>query len=518
NVRAQGAMRNMPLSEFLPFIDRYGQFIHGEWHGKVTDDADLQAQLDAEEKDLAEYPGPASFNQYGGWADGPTLEATGHFRVTKHEGKWWLVDPDGKLFWSSGPDCIDVRFGGYTGVDHREDYFAWLPPREGDRFSEHYIENPGWAPRGFYSDKLPYMMYDFYNTNLERKFGDDWRDAFAERAHRRLRSWGMNTVASWGDPLIYRQQKTAYTTHVWIHGARPIEGSTGYWGQFPDVFDPGFRETARTAIAQYEQEQTDPWNIGYYVDNEMSWGDTTQLAVAALTSPADQAAKIALIDDLKSNHRDIAALNAAWGTDFESWDALLQSQAPPPDLDRARSDLEPFYQKLCEIYFRIVKEELKAVAPDKLYLGARFAWRNDVAVRASAKYCDVVSYNAYQGEVSNLKLPEGIDRPLIIGEFTFSASDVRGFDGPFVSANNQAHRGERYIEYIRSGLENPQIVGAHWFQYIDQSPAGRPDGENWNTGIISVTDKPHYDLIAGIRAISYRKYEVRAGVESSQAE
>ncbi|MEM6313286.1 MAG: hypothetical protein AAF743_04325, partial [Planctomycetota bacterium] len=192
NVRAQGAMRNMPLSEFLPFIDRYGQFIHGEWHGKVTDDADLRAQLDAEEQDLSAHPGPASFNRYGGWEDGPSLEATGHFRVTKHQGKWWLVDPDGKLFWSSGPDCIDVRFGGYTGVDHREDYFAWLPPREGNRFSEHYIENPGWAPRGFYSDKLPYMMYDFYNTNLQRKFGDDWRDAFAERAHRRLRSWGMN--------------------------------------------------------------------------------------------------------------------------------------------------------------------------------------------------------------------------------------------------------------------------------------------------------------------------------------
>ena len=141
-------------------------------------------------------------------------------------------------------------FTGHAGVDHREDYFAWLPPREGSPFSEHYFLNEGWAPHGFYKDKLPFMMFDFHNANLERKYGENWRATFADLAHRRLRSWGMNTIAAWGDPLVYRQQKTAYTTHVWIAGARPIEGSTGYWGQFPDVFDPGWREAAREAIAQ----------------------------------------------------------------------------------------------------------------------------------------------------------------------------------------------------------------------------------------------------------------------------
>ncbi|MEM1109502.1 MAG: beta-agarase [Planctomycetota bacterium] len=509
NLRAEEKVKVLAMSEFLPFIDKFGQYVHAEWDGKARSDQDLIAQIESEAQDLASNPGPANVNKYGGWLDGPQLEATGHFRTTKHKDKWWLVDPDGRLFWSNGPDCIDVRFGGYTGVEHREDYFAWLPPREGDPYSQHYIENAGWAPHGFYSDKLPFMMYDFHNANLQRKYGEKWRESFAELAHQRIRSWGMNTIAAWGDPLIYRQQKTAYTTHVWITGTRPIEGSTGYWGQFPDVFDPGFREAARESIAEYQQERTDPWNIGYYIDNEMSWGNTTELAVAALTSPSDQAAKLALIDDLKINHRNIEALNAAWGSDYTSWDDMVRRQDAPPDLDRARADLEPFYQKLCETYFRTVKEELKALAPDKLYLGVRFAWRNDVAVRASAKYCDVVSFNAYQGTIGDLKLPEGIDRPLMIGEFTFSAADARGFGGLMISATNQAHRGERFAEYIRSGLENPQIVGAHWFQYIDQSPAGRPDGENWNVGIVSLTDYPHYGLVEGMRDIGYRMYEVR---------
>ncbi|MEM6391239.1 MAG: beta-agarase [Planctomycetota bacterium] len=513
NARAENKVRLVDAADFFPFVDRYGQFIHTDWPGKAKSDADLIAQREAEADELASRPGPANFNRFGGWADGPQLEATGHFRVTKHNDQWWLVDPDGKLFFSTGPDCVDVRFGGETGIEHRENYFAWIPEPDDPLFQNHSRINGGWAPHGFYKTRLPYRMFDFHNANLERKYGENWREAFGDIAHKRIRSWGMNTIASWGDPLIYRQQKTAYTTHVWVRASRPIEGSTGYWGQFPDVFDPDYRVAVRESLAKYEQEQTDPWNIGYYVDNEEAWGNTTDLAVATLTSPADQPAKLALLDDLKVFHRNIEALNAAWGTNYTSWDDLLQRTDAPPDLDRARPDLERFYKRLCETYFRTVKEELKAVAPDKLYLGVRFAWRNDIVIRASALYCDVVSYNIYKYSLANLRLPEGIDRPIIIGEFGFAADDAGGFASPNIKANTQAQRGDFYKAYVKSALDHGQIVGVHWFQYIDQSIAGRPDGENFNVGMVSVTDHPHAGLIEGIRDIGYRMYEYRAGVQ-----
>ncbi|MEM1107860.1 MAG: beta-agarase [Planctomycetota bacterium] len=513
NIRAENKMRRVDTATFFPFIDRYGQFVHTEWPGKAKTDADLIAQREAEAAELASNPGPGDFNRFGGWAGGPQLEATGHFRVTKHAGKWWLVDPDGRLFFSTGPTCLDVRFGGETGIEFREEYFAWIPEPGDPMFENHSRVNEGWAPHGFYKDKLPYRMFDFHNANLERKYGDGWAEAFGDIAHKRVRSWGMNTIAAWGDPLIYRQQKTAYTTHVWVTGTRPIEGSSGYWGQFPDVFDPSYRDFVRSAIAEYEQEQTDPWNIGYYVDNEMSWGSETDLAVATLTSPADQAAKLALIDDLKINHRNIEALNAAWGTDYASWDDLLERTDAPPDLDRARPDLVRFYKRLCETYFRTIKEEIKAVAPDKLYLGVRFAWRNDTVVRASAQYCDVVSFNVYKYSLADLGLPDEIDRPIIIGEFGFGANDAGGFASTNTKASNQAQRGEFYKAYVESALDNDQIVGVHWFQYIDQSSAGRPDQENFNVGMVTVTDHPHAELIEGIRDIGYRMYEYRTRSE-----
>ncbi|MEM1011548.1 MAG: beta-galactosidase [Planctomycetota bacterium] len=512
NVRAEGKVQMVDSSQFLPFVDRYGQFVHADWLGKAMTDDDLVAQRESEEAELAAMPGPDNFNRFGGWKDGPKLEATGHFRVAKHDGKWWLVDPDGRLFFSTGPDCVDVRFGGETGIEHREAYFAWIPD-EDDPFFKHSNVNAGWAPHGFYKERLPYRMFDFHNANLERKYGEGWREAFGDIAHRRIRSWGMNTIAAWGDPIIYRQQKTAYATHVWVSGATPIAGSTGYWGQFPDVFDPEYRQIVRSAIARYEQEQTDPWNIGYFVDNEKAWGNTTDLAVATLTSPAEQAAKVVFVDDLKANYDDIEALNAAWGTDYASWDDLLQRTEAPPSLELARADLERFYELLCDTYFRTIKEEISAVAPDKLYLGVRFAWRNDIAVRASAKHCDVVSYNIYRYSIEDLRLPDGIDRPIIIGEFGFGAEDAGGFASSNTKAVDQAQRGEFYQAYIRSALNHPQVVGAHWFQYVDQSLAGRPDQENFNAGMVTVTDYPHAGLIDGIREIGCQMYEVRAGLE-----
>ena len=42
------------------------------------------------------------WSKFGGYKHGPKYEATGHFRVEKINSKWWFIDPEGYLFWSSG--------------------------------------------------------------------------------------------------------------------------------------------------------------------------------------------------------------------------------------------------------------------------------------------------------------------------------------------------------------------------------------------------------------------------------
>ena len=84
---------------------------------------------------------------------------------------------------------------------------------------------------------------------------------------------------------------TPYTDTIGSDRTRLIEGSEGYWGKFPDAFDREFANSLRRGMeAKKGKSAGDPWCIGYFSDNEMSWGDQLSWPWAAL-GPADQPAK-----------------------------------------------------------------------------------------------------------------------------------------------------------------------------------------------------------------------------------
>ncbi len=502
-VSAQGRVEVLDTKTFFPFIDEFGQFIHKEWPGKSHSVEEMKAHTREEEKDLAAHPGPSEWNQYGGWAKGPKLEATGFFRTEKYEGKWWLVDPEGRLFWSHGIDC--VRAQSATPVSDREHYFRL--PADHSPFAQFYGEGSG-AARGYYENIRRYRTYDFSMANLLRKYGPDWETHSRTLAHRRLRSWGMNTIGNWSDSSISLMRRTPYTATIGGGGIR-IEGSEGYWGKFYDVFDPGFRKGIRQSMERERGRSAgDPWCIGYFVHNELGWGDEVSLAVAALKSPASQPAKKVFLADLKEKYGTIEKLNEAWGTRHASWDALLQS-VTPPDRKKAEDDLKTFYTRIAETYFSVIREEVKRVAPHQLYLGCRFAWVNDRAARAAAKFCDVIGYNRYAYSVADQKPPEGCDKPIIIGEFHFGALDRGMFHPGLREAADQRERAAAYRKYVEGALRNPFIVGTHWFQYRDQPTTGRSDGENYQIGFVDICDTPYSETIEASRAVGARMYAYR---------
>jgi hypothetical protein len=498
--------RDKDVDDFFPMIDEMGQFIHDDWPGKMKSVADLEKSVQVEDQELAAHPGPADWNRYGGWTAGPQLQATGFFHPKKVGRMWWLVDPEGRLFWSHGVDCVG-HGQGTTPISDREFYFAGLPSE--DSPLSVFYGRASWAPHGYYQDKGSYRTYCLLGANLMRKYGDDWYDRAAQRAHRRLRSWSMNTIANWSDSGIYLLRKTPYVVSISYRDVQKIEGSSGYWGKFPDPFHPSFERSLRSRMAdEVGKSAGDPWCIGYFVDNELAWGEALSLAQAALMSPPDQAAKQQFLKDLESKYTTIEKLNDAWGTSHSSWDALRQSQTAP-DEKRAGDDLAAFYRRIAEQYFQVCRQMVKQVAPNQLYLGCRFAWTNDLAARAAADFCDVIGYNLYRDDVSEFELPEGVDMPVIIGEFHFGALDRGMFHTGLRPVENQQARAAAYKSYVTGALRNPCFVGSHWFQYSDQATTGRGDGENYQIGLVNICDRPYPETINAVREIGNAMYRLR---------
>lgn len=506
NVIAVGKYELRSSADFFPFVDEFGQYIHKEWEGKMHSIDEIKKVGNNQLTALRNSKGAPNIGKYGGWTAGPQFEVTGFFRTEKIDGKWWMVDPEGFLFWSAGVNCMASN-SVFTGITDRENYFSSLPKKDSELAK--FYSNERIAPHGFYANKTPYRAYNFYQSNLYRKYGENWLSTFREMIHLRLKNWGLNTIGFMSDFGATIMNKTPYVGSIWINNTPKIEGTSGYWGPFHDVFDPKFREAVKNSIALQKDGANDPWCIGYFIDNELSWGLTGSLTEGTLRSPKTQPAKIELIKDLSIKYKKIDALNEVWETNFENWDEFL-SATNFSYSENAKEDLVDFYKKIADTYFKIINEEIKNVAPNQNYLGCRFAWaNNDVVLTAASKYLDIMSFNKYENSIENFMLPKGIDKPIIIGEFHFGSTDYGSFHPGVKAVNNQNDRGEMYKSYIEGSLRNPNIVGAHWFQYIDEPITGRFDGENYNVGFVDVCDNPYTELIKKVKETTYNMYSYR---------
>ena len=63
--------------------------------------------------------------------------------------------------------------------------------------------------------------------------------------------------------------------------------------------------------------------------------------------------------------------------------------------------------------------------------------------------------------------------------------------------------------YLSGAVKNPQIVGAHWFQYVNEPVSGRSDGENYNIGLVDICDAPKNELTYVFKQIGEKMYNVR---------
>ena len=498
---------------FYPFIDIFGQYKHADWTGKVHSRADLVAARQAEETDIAAHPGAPDRTKFGGWASGPSFKATGNFYPVKYEGKWWLVDPSGKLFFSHGIDQFWPLEP--TIIANREHYFEDTPdvhaPENRD-FREWYRPGLNAKFKNLKNRNKDYYSFSFYTRNLFWKYGTDWKKRFVELSRQRAKSWEINTIGNWSDLSVYQDSPIPFVLQT--EASRGVLRLHKQRGRFYDVFAPDFQTRIVESIhKRWSSVKDSPMCIGTFVDNELPWGwDDTALAREVLRTPSDQPAKQEFCHRLQQKYGSVQALNKAWKTEFSSWNDFLNKQEVPKNVQHI--DLQEFYRAFIDRYFQSCRDAVREAMPGKLYLGCRFFGTppKDV-IRGAAKYCDIVSFNIYRYSVTGFRdLPDGLDKPVIIGEFHFGImrEQFRGGIAATTCAGEQ-ERGNAYRRYVTSVLRNPNFVGCHYYRLVDQPCTARVlDQENLGIGFVDVCDRPNPELVEAARDVGSRMYQIRS--------
>lgn len=440
---------------------------------------------------------------WGGWR-GITTVATGRFRVERIAGVWWLVTPDGHGFFS-------------IGVDHLRPEGDFSPPL-------------GTAP---------------YHDNVLARYGSDAAWATATRA--RLADFGVNTIGAFSQPELF-PGTIAYTVRLALSEQAPAVP-----GVPPalvarvtrDYFDPAFETgVAATLPGVAGPCASDPWCVGVFTDNEVALGaslaQVLPFADAYLLLPPNAPGKRALQAFLEDRYGgDLAALNATWGLSLASFDDVqsLSALAPAPAAAPASpvgtpaqiADRRAFDAHVAARFHQVTHDALRALAPDLLILGSRLlilSTRPEV-LTAIAPWVDVITVNYYEIDPAILAIApsypvdygipfvrmfDDLDtmyrltgKPLLIGEFSYRAADS-GLPNTlppfFPTLATQADRAAALGAYLRRVIARPYLLGAHWFQYMDQPATGRFDGENQNFGLVTIADDPWPEVTDRLRTVS----------------
>ncbi|HUT93730.1 MAG TPA: hypothetical protein VMY37_29975 [Thermoguttaceae bacterium] len=478
-----------------PLLDELGQSRIRQWPGKSKSEDEVVARLRRQSDQADAQRLPEGLSSWGGWTAKRIGPGEGFFR-THHDGRrWWLVDPDGYAFWSAGVDCVRVN----TEANSRglETALAWKPDLAGP-----------FAP--IYSGGGKKTI-NYLTANLIRAFGPErWYEAWSRLVLGEVRRLGFNTVGNWSDWEIARKARYPYVRPLSFRPKRTAD----VYRDFPDVFHADFTRDAADYAAQLGDTADDPALVGYFLMNEPKWAFSSELpATGMLLNTPSCAARRALAQFLAKRYPDDAALSAAWGVQT-TFDQVAEGPWRLPLRGKSLDDLGAFSTLMVEKYFGALSAACKAVDPNHLNLGIRYAGVPKPWTLDGMKSFDVFSMNCYREKLPAdqvAKIHDVLHLPVIIGEWHFGALDVGLPSSGLRRVRTQEDRGRAYRVYLENAAANPHCVGTHWFTLYDQSALGRFDGENYNIGFLDVCNRPYEPLSRAARTSHELVYQLADG-------
>ncbi len=395
-----------------------------------------------------------------------SCHAAPHYSITKDPaGTYWFSDSAGKRIFS-------------TGINNIASYP--FRPRDGTQF---------------------------YNPLATTFSGNT--SAWSDSVRSILTESNFNTVGAWSDPAV--------ATGPGIHRTPVLYAAGTESDRCYDTFRPGFESRVRANVEAMLAKYPDRSVIlGVFLDNEMPWFGINAwdappnytMLERAFTLPVDDPARLAALKLLKDKYTTIAALNAAWGIKAKSWESLSADDLRASINATALEDRETYVGLAADRFYTVAAAEVRRADPDLLILGSRFAGDAPASViRACGKVSDVVSVNYYSGS----KVPERTlakffvptQKPLMITEFSWRSKENQSGNpnsrGAGAVLLTQAERAAHYREFVEDLAQYPMVIGICWFEWADQSPQGRFDGEDSNYGVVDIRHGRYQSLLSAMK-------------------
>lgn len=495
-------------------IDRYGQVVSAQYPGKVTSDDELKADVAA---DKAYYGSldPGARDEYGGQPGSGAqhgLDATGWFHIRNKGGRSFLVDPTGNEFFSLGLNGVATVGDTYTQVAGRESTYEQLPKDSSDPLSA------GWMAGDT-------RNYSFYVANQVRKYGS-WNPTDAWNRHvERDNALGFNTVGG------FSEMPSDGAKMPYLLGIDEKPADTFGSDAFPDVYDPAFAPALQQQVAPRVAGRTsDPYLIGYTFANEIRW-DHLRTQITSATVSGGSSTKAAFVALARERHGgDISAFNTAWGTSFASFDELGDATFTPAT-DEAVADIDAFTAQYLDRYYEVYADAFRAADPHHMVIGDRWLANvmNDSTLRAelataAGHHLDALTYNYYTWDIDKNRIDEiyknSGGKPMILTEFHYGETS-HGLSFAVRMAGSEKEKGELYRSYVEQAASTGKVVGAHWFEEMDQAATGRwfqgTDGESGGIGIYDVTDRPYKTMLESVTVANKNVYDVADGTTAPYA-
>jgi len=433
-------------------------------------------------------------DRFGGWM-GKRFEATGFFR-TQHDGeRWWLVTPEGNAFLS-------------LGINHYHPNFWTM-----DENRDHWVK--AWG--------------------AQRPWDQAWKVGFRDEALKDCRHLGLNTLGYHCETDILLE-KPLGPVMPYVRHYVPVQISLHMRAKpeaYLDVFDASFADhcdaVAREQVKPYADDELilgfAMADVPTMTDSEAAWSGLATWPRVLRNLGEAAPGKQAYVAMMQERHGTIDAFNAAYGTAFDSWDALAAAQDWRPRTDMAneieKADNMAFLRECVDTYYRVAKEALRRYDKNHMFFGDKTNANGDAfdnIADIAARHCDVTYFQCYgrwdYQEPLFDRWSKMTGLPLLNGDSSYGAPKEHMPNPGGTVVRDEAERAAATREFCENAFARPDFVGWHICGIIEMWDTMPGQERSQKIGLKSPTGEWCPEVTAVLQDISARLYQIATGEQA----